>query len=59
MTYNDHYINGNDVKLLNARYLQNASFQQLGGQSEALITLQRYVKSNGNNPFICRTIWRK
>jgi hypothetical protein len=59
VTYKDRYINGKDVKLLNARYLQNCSQTQLGGQSETLVTVQRYVKSNGNKAFICRTIWRK
>ena len=59
ITYNDSYINGNDIKLLNARYLQNASLQQFSGQSETVLTLQRFIKCNGNKAFICRTIFRK
>ncbi len=45
---------GNDVKLLNSRYLHNLSLQQLGDQ---VITLQKYVKSHGQKAFICRTVF--
>lgn len=58
VTYNDNYINGNDVKLVNSRYLQNTSVTQLT-QGDAIVVLQKFVKSNGNNAFICRTILRK
>lgn len=47
---------GNDVKLVNSRYLHNLSLQQLGDQ---IICLQKYVKSHGNNAFICRTVYSK
>lgn len=45
---------GNDVKLLNSRYLHNLSLQQMGDQ---LITLQKYIKSHGKRAFICRTVY--
>jgi LMBR1 domain-containing protein 1 len=45
---------GNDVKLLNSRYLHNLSLQQMGDQ---LITLQKYVKSHGKRAFLCRTVF--
>ena len=45
---------GNDVKLLNSRYLHNLSLQQLGDQ---LITFQKYVKSRGKRAFLCRTVF--
>jgi len=45
---------GNDVKLLNSRYLHNLSLQQLGDQ---LITLQKYIKSHGKRAFLCRTVF--
>jgi hypothetical protein len=47
---------GNDVKLVNSRYLHNLSLQQLGDQ---VICIQKYVKSHGNHAFICRTVYSK
>ena len=46
---------GNDIKLVNARYLHNLSLQQFGDQ---VIVIQKYVKSHGKNAFICRTVFR-
>ncbi|CAM6004636.1 unnamed protein product [Sphagnum balticum] len=46
---------GNDVRLVNSRYLHNLSLQQLGDQ---VIGLQKYVKSHGAHAFICRTVFR-
>jgi hypothetical protein len=45
---------GNDVKLVNSRYLHNLSLQQLGDQ---VICIQKYVKSHGSQAFICRTVF--
>ena len=45
---------GNDVKLVNSRYLHNLSLQQLGDQ---VVCLQKYVKSHGDHAFICRTVF--
>lgn len=47
---------GNDVKLVNSRYLHNLSLQQLGDQ---VICIQKFVKSHGNHAFICRTVYSK
>lgn len=46
----------NDFKLLNSRYLQNMSQQQLG-QKEQVVVLQRFVKSGGARAFLCRTVF--
>jgi len=45
---------GNDIKLVNSRYLNNLSMQQLGDQINCI---QKYIKSHGNNSFICRTVY--
>lgn len=47
---------GNDVKLVNSRYLHNLSLQQLGDQ---IVCIQKYVKSHGDHAFICRTVFSK
>ena len=45
---------GNDIKLVNSRYLHNLSLQQMGDQ---VICLQKFIKSHGNTAFICRTVY--
>lgn len=45
---------GQDVKLVNSRFLHNLSLQQLG---DNIITIQKYVKSHGKHAFICRTVF--
>ena len=46
---------GNDIKLVNSRYLHNLSLQSFGDQ---VITIQKYVKSHGKHAFICRTVYQ-
>ena len=45
---------GNDVKLVNSRYLNNLSLQQFG---DNVVTVQRYVKAHGKKNFICRSFF--
>jgi hypothetical protein len=48
----------NDLRLFNARYLQSSSQQQMA-QKDQVCCLQRFVKSNGGRPFLCRTIYNR
>jgi len=45
---------GNDLKLVNSRYLHNLTLQQFG---DNIVTLQKYIKSHGKHAFICRTVY--
>ena len=45
---------GNEMKLVNSRYLFNLSMQQIGDQ---ITCIQKYVKSKGQRAYICRTVY--
>ncbi len=56
--FGEHFITGNDVKLLNAEFMQNCSMHQIE-KKETVVCIQKYIKSSGPKAFVCRTIWKK
>lgn len=56
--FSEKFTYSNDFRLFNSRYLQNSSQQQIG-QKDQVFCLQRFVKSSGGRPLLCRTIYNR
>ena len=56
--YRNDTIVGNDVKLVRNQGV-NAFLSQLPPNVGGVFVIQRFIKCEGQKPFICRTVWRK